>query len=65
MSNFPLSATQLLLFLLFVNAAGMAYVTFRKDVETTEGQALLQAAGAGLCLVVVASLIAWMLGIPP
>jgi hypothetical protein len=46
MSSFPLSVTQLLLFLLFVNATGMAYAKFRQDVDTTEGQALFRAAGA-------------------
>jgi hypothetical protein len=49
----------------FVTAFGVAYVLLREDADRIDRLALSGALGAGMAVVVVASLIFWMLGIPP
>lgn len=49
----------------FVTAVGVAYVLLREDADRIDRLALSGALGAGMAVVVVASLIFWMLGVPP
>lgn len=49
----------------FVTAVGVAYVILREDADRIDRPALSGALGAGMAVVVVASLIFWMLGVPP
>lgn len=49
----------------FVTTVGVAYVVLREDGDRIDRLALSGALGAGMAVVVVASLIFWMLGIPP